>query len=119
MADDAAISYRPDALVLFNPVFDNGPNGYGHDRVKDYWQKFSPLHNISKETPPTIGFFGEKDSLISVSSVLNYQQLMKDVDLYFELHIYKDQTHGFFNQAKYHETLLAMTEFLRNLGYIK
>ena len=24
------ISSQPDALVLFNPVYDNGPKGYGH-----------------------------------------------------------------------------------------
>ena len=38
--EDQGISCMPNALVLFNPVFDNGPNGYGHDRVKDYWQEF-------------------------------------------------------------------------------
>ncbi len=39
-ADDAHLSYHPSALVLFNPVIDNGPDGYGHDRVSEYWQAF-------------------------------------------------------------------------------
>ncbi len=49
-------------LIVYKPiqVFDNGPGGYGHDRVKEYWQQFSPLHNITKDTPPTLGLFGEK-----------------------------------------------------------
>ena len=36
---DASVSAVPQALVLFNPVYDNGPDGYGHDRVKDYWKQ--------------------------------------------------------------------------------
>ncbi len=117
--EDKSVSHRPNALVLFNPVFDNGPNGFGYHRVKDYWQQFSPLHNINEETPPTIGFFGEKDALISLDSVQSYQQRMKEVGVEFETHIYKGQHHGFFNKAKYQETLLAMTDFLQKLGYIK
>ena len=50
--EDLHISSRPDALVLFNPVFDNGPDGFGYAWVKDYWREFSPMHNINKETPP-------------------------------------------------------------------
>jgi hypothetical protein len=44
--------------VLFNPVFDNGPEGWAHDRVGDRWPQFSPLHNITSAAPPTIAFFG-------------------------------------------------------------
>ncbi|WP_157826720.1 alpha/beta hydrolase fold domain-containing protein [Colwellia sp. 12G3] len=116
--DDSSVSYRPTALVLFNPVFDNGPGGYGHGRVKDYWQQFSPLHNITKDTPPTIGFFGEKDTAIKVPSVLKFEKRMKEVGVPFEMHIYKDQPHGFFNKAKYRETVLEMEVFLTKLGFI-
>jgi hypothetical protein len=41
-------------LVFFNPVFDNGPTGWGYHRVKDYWQDISPLHNIKANTPHAI-----------------------------------------------------------------
>ncbi len=116
--DDSSISYRPDALVLFNPVFDNGPGGYGHDRVKSYWKQFSPLHNITKNTPPTIGFFGEKDTAIKVPSVLKFEKRMKEAGVPFEMHIYKNQPHGFFNEVKFDETLLEMEVFLTKLGFI-
>ncbi|QBY04238.1 alpha/beta hydrolase [Thalassotalea sp. HSM 43] len=117
--DDMSISYRPQALVLFNPVFDNGPGGYGHDRVKDYWQQFSPLHNISQETPPTLGLFGEKDTAIKLSSVYRYQKRMQQSGREFELIVYENQPHGFFNDAKYQETLLAMDAFLVKQGFIQ
>ena len=52
--EDATVSSRPDALVLFNPVYDNGPKGYGHGRVKEYWKQISPMHNLGKNSPPTM-----------------------------------------------------------------
>jgi arylsulfatase A-like enzyme/acetyl esterase/lipase len=72
-SDPLKISCRPDALVLFNPVFDNGPGGWGHGTVKAYWEEISPMHNISKTTPPTVVFLGTKDNLIPVATVEEYQ----------------------------------------------
>ena len=55
--DDQTISSRPNALLLYNPVYDNGPDGgWAHDRVKDYWEDISPAHNIDAQTPPAIVF---------------------------------------------------------------
>ncbi|WNC69149.1 alpha/beta hydrolase [Thalassotalea nanhaiensis] len=119
LGEDKTISYRPDALVLFNPVFDNGPGGFGYDRVKDYWQQFSPLHNVTKDTPPTVGMFGEKDTAIKVKSALEFEKLMKGLGNTVELHIYKDQPHAFFNDAKYEETVLDMDKFLTKQGFIQ
>jgi acetyl esterase len=31
--DNLKVSAKPNALVLFNPVFDNGPTGYGYERI--------------------------------------------------------------------------------------
>ena len=41
--EDTSVSCRPNALVLFNPVFDNSPEGYGYDRVKDRYREISPI----------------------------------------------------------------------------
>ncbi|MEI8042941.1 MAG: sulfatase-like hydrolase/transferase, partial [Verrucomicrobiota bacterium] len=46
-SDDLTVSARPAATVLFNPVFNNGPGQYGHDRVGDRFKEFSPAHNIT------------------------------------------------------------------------
>ena len=117
--EDTSVSCRPNALVLFNPVYDNGPKGYGHDRVKDYWKNFSPMHNLTKETPPTIVFLGTKDKLIPVATAESYQKKMKDLGVRSDLHLYKDQPHGFFNKAKYYETVLETDRFLTELGFLK
>lgn len=121
--EDETVSARPDALVLFNPVYDNGPGGYGHSRVKDYWKKISPMHNLDKTTPPTIAFLGTKDSLIPVKTAEKYRDLMLDAGVRSELCLYEGQPHGFFNQSRspenYQKTVAQMDDFLSSLGFLK
>jgi acetyl esterase len=117
--EDSTVSSRPDALVLFNPVFDNGPKGYGHDRVKAYWKKISPFHNLDKTTPPTIVFLGTKDKLIPVATGEKYRDTMKGLGARCDLHLYDGEPHGFFNKSKYHETVFEADRFLASLGFLK
>lgn len=118
--DDLSVSCRPDALVLFNPVFDNGPDGYGHDRVKDYWEDFSPLHNISADTPPSIVFLGTQDKLIPVSTAETWKQKLQEAGVRCDLHLYEDQPHGFFNRGQpFADTLQKADAFLVSLGFLQ
>ncbi|MFT5733619.1 MAG: acetyl esterase/lipase [Planctomycetota bacterium] len=120
---DSTVSCVPDALILFNPVFDNGPGGYGHDRVKDYWREISPLHNLSAATPPTIVFLGTEDELIPVETGEAYVAGMEEVGARCELHLYEGQGHGFFNKSRsaesYADTLEKMDAFLQSLGFLE
>ncbi|UCC97065.1 MAG: alpha/beta hydrolase fold domain-containing protein [Phycisphaerales bacterium] len=123
-AEDKTISSKPDALVLFNPVFDNGPGGYGHDRVQEHWHDFSPMHNIDKDTPPTIVFLGTKDKLIPVSTAQRYRALMTQAGRKSDLHLYEGQPHGFFNyrdgrNTYYYQTVIEADKFLATLGFLK
>lgn len=122
--DDLSVSCRPNALVLFNPVYDNGPKGYGYERVKGRWKEFSPMENIHKDMPPTIVFLGTKDGLIPVSTAKAFQKKMQDLGIRSELSLYEDQKHGFFNYGKgdnpnYPRTIEEMDDFLLSLGYIQ
>ena len=118
--EDLSISSRPNALVLFNPVFDNGPGGYGHDRVKDYWEAFSPLHNINKNTPPTIVLAGTEDRYVPAETFKAFQRRMQATGLRSELHLYEGQQHGFFNRGRgfYEQPLMDMDRFLVSLGLL-
>lgn len=122
--ESAEISPRPNALVLFNPVFDNGPEGYGYDRVggETRFREISPLHNIGPGAPPTIVFLGTKDSLIPVRTAETYCQKMESVGSRCELKLYEGQGHGFFNPGRspehYRKTLDAADNFLVSLGYL-
>lgn len=117
---ESEVSCRPCALILFNPVYDNGPEGYGHGRVRDHWQAFSPLHNIRPGIAPSIVFLGTKDSLIPVRTAQNFQARVTEVGGLSELRLYEGQPHGFFNrgtsQEMYAATVAEMDNFLRSLG---
>ena len=117
--EDLSVSAQPDALVLFNPVFDNSKEGYGYSRVKAYWKEISPLHNIDKNSPPTVVFLGTKDDLIPAATAEKYRLAMEKADVRCDIHLYEGEKHGFFNKSKYEETEAAMDEFLKELGFLK
>ncbi|MEN8187304.1 MAG: alpha/beta hydrolase [Bacteroidota bacterium] len=120
--DNLSVSCKPNALVLFNPVIDNGPGGYGYDRIGNEYKSFSPLHNIMKGTPPTILFLGTNDVLIPVETAKYYQKIMEKVESRCELRLYEGEGHGFFNYKNigyYKKTVLEADRFLQSLGYLK
>ncbi len=51
-ADDVAVSARPNALILFNPVFDNGPNGWGNARSRTATRNSHPPTTSARTTRP-------------------------------------------------------------------
>jgi acetyl esterase/lipase len=120
--ENLRVSSRPDALVLFNPVFDNGPGGFGYEKVKDYWEEFSPMHNIDSKSPPTMVVLGTRDNLIPVATGREYKRRMDEAGRRCDLHLYQGKNHGFFNVKKlrnYVKTVRQMDEFLVSLGYLE
>lgn len=120
-SDDLSISCIPNALVLFNPVIDNGPGGYGYERIGEAYKNFSPLHNLKKGTPPTVFFLGTEDVLIPVETAQYHKTVMEKVGSTCELYLYEGQGHGFFNYSKfdnYKKTVAQTDRFLQGLGYL-
>lgn len=120
--DYVSVSCIPNALILFNPVFDNGPGGYGYDRIGDAYKEFSPLHNLKKGAPPTIVFLGTNDKLIPVETAKYYGKVMEKVGSRFDLKLYEGKGHGFFNYKNfdyYKKTLIEADKFLVSLSYLK
>ena len=120
--DDLKISCIPNALVLFNPVIDNGPGGYGYERIGESYAQFSPVHNIREGMPPTIIFLGTKDKLIPVETMKYFKKVMERVGSYCNLNLYKGKGHGFFNfkfRKQYNKTIHRTEEFLMDQGYIQ
>jgi acetyl esterase/lipase len=121
--DDSTVSCRPDALVLFNPVIDNGPGGYGHERVTARWREFSPLHNITATVPPTLALFGSLDNLLPVATAERFVTAIREAGGRCDLKIYDGAKHGFFNyyngkNAFYPQALEAMDDFLVSLAWL-
>lgn len=124
--DDLKVSAKPNALVLFNPVFDNGPTGYGYERIGERYTEISPMHNIGKKTPPTIVFLGTEDHLVPVETAKRYKQKMELAGNRCDVFFYENQRHGFFNYRPasedgnrfFTETLLQTDIFLESIGYL-
>ncbi len=121
--DDAKISPKSNAMVLFNPVYDNGPGGWGHKRVGDRYKEFSPFHNISADDPPSIVFLGTKDKLVPVKTAEAFQFAMLKAGNRAELLTFEGKPHAFFNYGRdgnkpYYETVVAMDKFLTSLGWL-
>ncbi len=121
--DDLKISAKSNAMVLFNPVFDNGPKGWGHARVGDRYREFSPLHNVTADDPPAIVFLGSADKLIPVETAYDFQKAMEEAGQKCIVKIFEGEPHGFFNYGRngnkpYYETVLATDRFLTSLGWL-
>ncbi len=122
--DDLSVSAKSNAMCLFNPVYDNGPTGWGTKRVGDRYKEFSPFHNITKDDPPAIVFLGSNDSLVPVKTAYDFQAKQKAAGQKSEVLIFEGMPHGFFNYGKYngkpyYETVVAMDRFLASLGWLK
>jgi arylsulfatase A len=118
-ADDLKISCKPDALVLFNPVFNNGPGQWGHARVGERFREFSPAHHITKAAPPTCVFLGDADKLIGVPVLREFEAAMKSAGVRCDAHVYPGAAHGFFNREPHKsQTLAEADKFLTSLGWL-
>jgi len=119
--DNLNISPVPKALLLFNPVIDNGPGGYGYKRVGKAYKEFSPLHNLDSLAPPTLFLLGTEDRLIPVETAAYYCTVMERTGGLCKLVLYEGAGHGFFNprNPEFHqETILETDRFLQSLGII-
>lgn len=124
VGENLNISSVANALVLFNPVYDNGPDGFQNERMGERWQEISPAHNIKKGAPPTIVFLGTEDHLIPVAIAEQYKAKMEEVGSRCDLFLYDGAGHGFFNNTKYdgkfyQQTVHEADLFLISLKYLK
>ena len=122
--DAINVSAKPNSLVLFNPVIDNGPEGYGYERIKAWFPDISPMHGITKKFPPTVLFLGTKDALVPVSTGEIFRDKIKKAGGHCTLLLYEGAGHGFFGwkdgkNPYYNETLKQTEIFLRQHRYLK
>jgi acetyl esterase/lipase len=108
---------QPPAMVLFNPVLDTSPDGYGYPIIGDDWQRISPLHHEVTNAPPTLVLHGDTDRTIPLDVAQRFTEKMHAAGNRCVLVVYPGAGHGFFNAGRgeggYHDqTLAAMESFL-------
>jgi acetyl esterase len=115
--EDSAISSKPNLLVLFNPALDTSKfvDKVGNAEMA---RKISPVHNLTKEVPPAVIFFGTDDKLLEGAQ--DYLVKARKLGLKAELYLAEGQKHGFFNKSPWNEATLAQADrFLAKYGYLK
>jgi acetyl esterase/lipase len=119
--DDAKISCKPNALVLFNPAL-NLTNIGGRSMTdasgNDIAKPLSPTLFLKKGTPPTILFFGTADKLIAHGE--EFLEKSRKLGNRVELHTAADMPHGFFNRSPWCEVTARQADVsLASLGYLQ
>jgi len=123
--EDRSVNPSPNALVLFSPVVDISPAGFGVDRFSDkkLANYVSPLRHVEKGLPPSVIFHGKSDRVIPAKGIRKFWKKMQRKGNHCELFEYDGQGHGFFNFNVnfqfYEATIAAMDRFFVDLGYME
>jgi len=118
--EDAAVSSKPNALVLFNPALrldDPQVLKYvGNDEVLA--KSITPTLYLKKDSPPTLLLFGTADRMAAMGD--EFIKKSKELGHRAELFTAEGQPHGFFNRSPWLEkTTQRMDEFLVSIGYLE
>lgn len=127
--EDMNVSSVPNALVLFNAVFNVPEILPQHPKkVRKILDKrvteISPIHHVYKGAPPTIIFHGTADSNVPFHQATLFCEEMKKYGNYCEVVPYEGRDHGFFNYDKgtnpdFLSTMENTVKFLTSIGYLK
>lgn len=122
-ADDATVSTKPAALVLFNPAakldFPRATEGKTGTEVQALL-KLSPYHHLKAGHPPTIIFHGDADTTVPIQTVQDYTAKVKELGGSCEVSVSAGQAHAFFNKEPYvWDTLKLAEAFLAKQGLLK
>ena len=116
--EDANVSSKPNALVLFNPVlrFSGIPQlmeRIGGDEALG--KAISPTLHLTKDSPPTLIFFGTADRLAAMGD--EFMEKSKELGHKAELFTAEGEGHGFFNRPPWlDKTTQRMDGFLVSIG---
>ena len=123
--DDLTISAVPNALVLFNPVLDTSKSGFGLDRFPDAKaaKNANLIRALANGMPPMLVMHGTADRVVPFDGSYTFVKKMGRKKNKCRLIEFEKQGHGFFNFnlsfEMYEATLMAMDEFLVELGFIE
>lgn len=118
--DDPRVSSRPNVLILYNPVLNLSVpeliQRVGND--EQLAKAISPTQHLTKESPPTLLFFGKEDRLLAQGE--EFVKRSKELEHRTEIFLADGVAHGFFNRVPWlDKTTQRADEFLVSLGYLQ
>src|SRR5688572_4597250 len=87
---------RPNALLLWYPVLDTGPDGFAHTLFGSRFAELSPLHRLAvspRALPPTLLLAGSADPATPERTVRAFQSLATRAGRRCEVVLYADGRH--------------------------
>jgi acetyl esterase len=113
-------SPRPNALVLYYPVIDTSPDGYGSAKIGKGWRELSPLHQVRPGLPPTVIFQGTSDTVTPLRCAQAFHEAMLANSNHCELILRPGGEHGYLiRQPDLYKEALRQTEaFFAPLGLL-
>ena len=82
--------------MLYYPVVDIGPGGYGSPELQQRYREISPLHNVDGSTPPALFLVGTKDPIVPVRTAEAFRDTMQRHGVDCELHLFEGAGHPIF-----------------------
>jgi len=114
--DDKSISARPNLLVLYNPVMDT-TIFRGRIKTDEMAKRLSPMHNLAKDLPPAILYYGAADGFYKPVKPLPAKAAELKLD--WAVWLAPGQKHGFFNRPPWLQRTTYLTDqFLTRHGYL-
>lgn len=115
--DDLAVSSTPAGLVLFYPVIDTSPEGYGNGKCGPDWKKISPVDQVRAGLPPTLVFHGTGDTVTPFAGAKKFDERMKAAGNRCELVVHDGGIHGYFlyDPGLYDDAVQRTENFVRSL----
>ena len=127
--ENLEISSVPNALVLFNAVFDVPQIIPQHPRkvrkiMEGREKEISPIHHVEKGLPPTIIFHGTLDGSVPFHQATKFCEEMNKYGNRCNVVPFEGRKHGFFNYNKgenpdFLATMEETIKFLTSIGYLK
>ena len=122
--EDAGINASPNALILFNPVLDTSKTGFGLDRFPTPADAKAAnlIRAIAPGLPPMLIMHGTGDRVVPFGGSYEFARKSSKKKNFCRMIEFEGAGHGFFNFnlsfEMYEATLMAMDEFLVELGFI-
>jgi acetyl esterase len=122
--DTGAERFPPKAFVMFNPVTDTGPAGFGVGRIPGDTAVLDVNLKLRAGLAPAIVFHGTEDQLVPVQNSIDFAEKSRLLGNECRLNIYPGVPHAFFNYGfngscrYFYDTTEKIADFLCDLGLL-
>jgi acetyl esterase/lipase len=113
--EDTKVPCRPAALVLYFPVIDTSPAGYGNRVLGPRWRELSPVDQVRPGVPPTLILHGTADTVTPYAGAVAFRDAMRRAGNECELVAHEGGKHGYlmWEQDVWDDAMARTERFLR------